>query len=321
MRWIGIGFFVLFLLWPVLYPVSPASGYLAEDSFAPYWQEPGGALPERRALAYEVRRGDTLWDIARRLGLNPEAISAANRLGAGAVLRPGQILVLPFQAERTHRVAPGETLWSLARRYHVSVARLMAWNQIRDPAFLAVGKELIIPGGTGAASRSLEETHRAARGWDDGLAWPLLGEITSFFGPREGEFHHGLDIAGDPGDPVRAAQDGEVVFAGWLGVYGRTVMLDHGSGNKTLYGHLREVLVGVGDFVEKGEIIARVGSSGRTTGPHLHFELRQGDRAVNPLPYLSRQLPGVTANGARKQPEITKRLHPNKVSRFYLHVF
>ncbi|MDH7576628.1 MAG: M23 family metallopeptidase [Bacillota bacterium] len=293
-RWIGL--FVFFLVWPVLCSVPRASGYLAEDSFTPYWLEPKQAFREQATeratgappLTYEVKQGDTLWGLARRVELDPETIRSANGLKENAVLRPGQILVLPVQAELTHRVAPGETLWSLAQRYRVSVARLMAWNQIKDPAGLAVGKELIIPGRRNTTARSLESQRNAARGGDDALAWPLLGEITSFFGPRGDEFHHGLDIAGEVSDLVRAAQEGEVIFTGWLGVYGKTVMLEHSNGNKTLYGHLQDILVETGDFVEKGRTIARVGSSGRATGPHLHFELRQNDRAVNPLPYLSR---------------------------------
>jgi len=296
-RWIGL--FVLFLVWPVLCPVPRASGYLAEDSFASYWLEPKQTFQKRTAkpaaLTYKVRRGDTLWGLAQRLELDPDKIRSVNGLGKDAIIYPGQVLVLPVQAELTHQVAPGETLWSLARRYHVSVARLMAWNQITDPTLLTAGKKLIIPGGraseTRAASqvRSLEGGRRyTARGEDEALAWPLLGEITSFFGPRKGEFHHGLDIAGENGDPVRAGRDGEVVFVGWKGVYGTTVILDHGNGYKTLYGHLRDILVDVGDAVEKGKIIARVGSSGRATGPHLHFELRKNNRAVNPLPYLTR---------------------------------
>lgn len=268
----------------VLSPVSSAFGYLAEDSFSPNWLERKKtqhlASVRSVALRYEVQRGDTLWGLAQVFHLNLETIESVNGLKKEAVIRPGQILILPCGGDKIHCVTPGETLWSLARRYQVDVVRLMAWNQIKDPTTLSVGKELVIPGQTSSRPQ------KPARGQKNGLTWPLLGVITSFFGPRKGEFHHGIDIAGELGDSVRAAQTGRVVFAGWRAVYGNTIILDHGNEIKTLYGHLRNFLVDTGDFVEKGEVIAHIGSSGRATGPHLHFEVRQNDRAINPLPYL-----------------------------------
>ncbi len=290
---IALGVFALFLAGCFLFPVTPAAGYFPEDGFEPYWlmkklTAPKPAIREHRRLYYEVRSGDTLWGLARRWGVEPAAIAAANGIREDAALYPGQYLVVPSAEGLIHRVAPGETLWSLSRRYHVSVARLASANRISDPAALAVGTELVIPGDAAALAQSSEGVQWAARGLGSTLVWPLLGAITSFFGARSGEFHHGLDIAGDYGDLIRAAERGEVVFVGRRPFYGYTVILDHGRGEQTLYGHIEESLVKVGELVDKGQAVARVGSSGRATGPHLHFEVRRNNRAVDPLPYLSR---------------------------------
>ena len=115
-----------------------------------------------------------------------------------------------------------------------------------------------------------------------------MGELTQQFGPQtNGTFHHGLDIAGNTGTPVRAAQRGIVVSSGWLPIYGYAVIIDHGSGFRTLYAHLHDFAVRAGNMVQQGQVIAHVGSTGNATGPHLHFEVRYDDRSVNPLPYLS----------------------------------
>ncbi len=287
------GVFAL-LLAGCLFSVTPAAGYFPENGFEPCWlvkkimiQKP--VFQEHRRLYYEVRSGDTLWSLARRWGVKPGTIAAANGIQEDAVLYPGQYLVVPSSDGFIHRVTPGETLWSLSRRYHVSLARLISANRIAYPTSLAVGMELVIPGSAAALAQSSSDGVRwAARGLGSNLAWPLLGAITSFFGTRSGEFHHGLDIAGDYGDLIRAAERGEVVFVGRKPFYGYTVILDHGGGEQTLYGHIEESLVSVGDLVDKGQAIARVGSSGRATGPHLHFEVRRNNKAVDPLPYLTR---------------------------------
>lgn len=149
----------------------------------------------------------------------------------------------------------------------------------------------MIPGAgaqAAGAGQQPEAARAVARGWDNNLAWPVMGELTQQFGPQvDGQFHHGLDIAGNTGTPVRAAQRGFVVSCGWLPIYGFAVIIDHGSGFKTLYAHLHDFMVKAGGMVEKGQVIAHVGSTGNADGPHLHFELRQNNQTVNPLPYLS----------------------------------
>lgn len=123
--------------------------------------------------------------------------------------------------------------------------------------------------------------------------WPTSGEISSYygwrkspFGGRSESFHDGIDIANDSGTKVCAAADGQVVFAGWQPVYGRTILIEHGHGFTTKYAHNSALLVEEGDRVKKGQVIARMGTSGRSTGPHLHFSIMKWDQTLDPLIYL-----------------------------------
>ncbi|HZN16378.1 MAG TPA: peptidoglycan DD-metalloendopeptidase family protein [Acidimicrobiales bacterium] len=119
-----------------------------------------------------------------------------------------------------------------------------------------------------------------------GLAWPLKGRITSGFGRRWGRLHAGIDIAAPRGTPIHAARAGKVVFSGWMGGYGNAVVISHGGGFATLYGHQSRRAVKVGETVKQGEVIGYVGSTGHSTGNHLHFETRVNGTAVNPRRYL-----------------------------------
>jgi len=136
-------------------------------------------------------------------------------------------------------------------------------------------------------SGTLGSVHGSGR-----FIWPIHGEITSPYGWRTHPifgtqiFHTGIDIAADYGDPIVAVDSGTVVYAGWMGGYGNAVMIDHGGGLVTLYGHNTAVLVSEGQAVEKGQLIAHAGSTGYSTGPHCHFEVRVHGETVNPLSYL-----------------------------------
>lgn len=267
----------------LMIPLHQAAGYFAEDSFASYWNKEHIAVEtvgEAASHVYTVKPGDTLWNISRSFGVKLGDLKAVNGIQDGHLIRAGQVLRLPEKQVRTHRVSRGETLWSLSRRYGMSVNQLMNVNQINDPDSLRAGQELIIAGNGEEAQQVMGEGRKMV------FAWPLSGRITSQFGPRSGEFHHGLDIAGNTGELIRAGETGLVTTVGYLPYYGNTVIIDHGGGYKTLYGHASEFMVKKGDTVEKGQSIARVGSTGRSTGPHLHFEVRINNKAVNPILYL-----------------------------------
>jgi murein DD-endopeptidase MepM/ murein hydrolase activator NlpD len=119
-----------------------------------------------------------------------------------------------------------------------------------------------------------------------GLIWPLRGTITSGFGMRWGRLHAGIDIADPRGTPIHAAKSGKVVFSGWMGGYGNAIIIDHGGGLATLYGHQSRRAVSVGTMVKQGQTIGYVGSTGHSTGNHLHFETRIGGKAQNPRRFL-----------------------------------
>ena len=119
------------------------------------------------------------------------------------------------------------------------------------------------------------------------LTWPLRGRITSMYGWRRGRHHDGIDIAARMGKPIVAAANGTVIFSGWRSGYGRMVVIQHNRWLKTVYGHTSRNYVRKGETVKQGQVIALVGSTGRSTGPHLHFEVRNAIGALDPMRYLA----------------------------------
>jgi lipoprotein NlpD len=229
------------------------------------------------------------------------------------------------RADVVHVVKRGETLWRIARTYGVEARELMERNGIDDPRSVAVGTELRVPrarqvldvpeagelerrtASPGAppstssegpaeaprspiatpASTTTSSLERAAEPRAGRrLAWPLKGVLYGRYGLRSGQRHDGIDIAAPEGTPVNAAADGQVIFAGKQTGYGTLVILRHDGGLVTLYAHNARVLVKKGQRVRLGQPIAAVGQTGKTTGPHLHFEVREGTRPRDPLRFL-----------------------------------
>jgi murein DD-endopeptidase MepM/ murein hydrolase activator NlpD len=192
-------------------------------------------------------------------------------------------------------VEAGDTIYRIANVYDVSEDRLMAANSISDPHDLRVGQVLVIPSG-GVDDTSMQPATASAFGlpdpWsvpraDRQFAWPVTaGTVSSPFGMRNGAMHDGVDIAAHAGTPVLAADDGTVIFVGHLHGYGNVVIIQHSGGYVTVYGHNQRNLVNDGASVVRGQQIAEMGSSGRASGPNLHFEVRYNNEAENPLAYL-----------------------------------
>ena len=179
------------------------------------------------------------------------------------------------------RIQKGDTLWSLAKLSGVSVDELVALNNLHSAEEIRIGETLVIPEGGAVTYASL-----ASRG-SISYQWPLTGKITSYFGARDSGFHHGLDIAAPAGTKIYAAREGTVTFAGYhSSVYGNTVIIDHGNNQRTLYAHAKTILVKKGDKVTVKTAVATVGSTGNSTGNHLHFQININDTPVDPLAYL-----------------------------------
>lgn len=177
-----------------------------------------------------------------------------------------------------HYVQKGETLWQISRKYQVSVQSITSANQISESGRLLVGQRLIIPN-TGSSSISSRS-----------FIWPLNGLVTSQFGIRtlgnRRDYHTGIDIDAHTGALIKAAESGKVSFSGYINGYGNVVIIDHAGGYSTVYAHSSSNLVEEGQEVTKGEVICKSGSTGNATGSHLHFEIRENGKPVNPLNYL-----------------------------------
>jgi murein DD-endopeptidase MepM/ murein hydrolase activator NlpD len=214
-------------------------------------------------------------------------------------LGAGDAHVEPELVGTTHVVRKGDTLYRIARTYGIDPRELMEANGITDPTTLAPGQEIFVPGaprplevvplpgGSAATPEPEPEPGLLPRkGGSAALQWPLKGVLYRGFGVKQGQRHDGIDLSAPEGTLVRAAAAGEVIYTGNQSGYGSIVILRHAGSLITLYAHNSAVLVKDGDRVEAGSPIAKVGMSGRTTGPHLHFEVREGTRPRNPLPYL-----------------------------------
>jgi murein DD-endopeptidase MepM/ murein hydrolase activator NlpD len=201
-------------------------------------------------------------------------------------------------------VREGDNLWQISQQTGVGVETIRRANRVDDVRALRVGQRLWIPGGTAEApppvaaaavappatleSRSDADCGAAARGAGLAFEWPVLGRLSSAFGVERGRRRHdGVDLLADRGTPVYAAEAGEVAYSGsGLGAYGRVVVVEHAGDWATVYAHNDRNLVAKGDFVERGDPIARVGRTGNATAPHLHFEIRRDNRPRDPLSCL-----------------------------------
>lgn len=200
-----------------------------------------------------------------------------------------------------HRVQPGDTLYRIGKAYGVSHQKLAKVNKVADPSRIYVGQKIFIPGAerelpvdviTPASTESYAVAGRAFDKSDPatlavGLEWPVAsGRVTSRFGNRGSSFHDGIDISAPIGTPVKAAHDGAVIYSDVLRGYGNVIIVRHSNGVATVYAHNHRNWVTRGDAVRKGQVIASVGESGRTSGPNLHFEVRRNNIARDPLGFL-----------------------------------
>jgi len=275
---------------------------------------------DRTADGVPVLKDDTLYSVARRHKVALRDLIDANRLRSPYIIRPGQRLRLP--SARLHDVQDGETLYGVARRYRVDIRSLVRLNSLRPPYRLTAGQRLRLPGKrreAAVASRGARApaskprrvfprpavTRRTPVSLPVALAhpppragrkflWPVRGRVSVGFGPRGKGLHNdGINILAPRGTVVRAAENGVVAYSGnQLRGFGNLLLIKHAGGWTSAYAHNQTVLVKAGQRVRKGQSISRVGRSGSVLHPQLHFELRRGRRAVDPLRYLSRRSTG-----------------------------
>lgn len=245
---------------------------------------------------YTVAEGDTISKIAAKFGVSVNTILWANNLSFSSYVKPGQTLSVPSISGVIYKVAKGDTISKIALKYGVAAAKITEANGLADEG-LVIGKNLVIPGGkiietskprtavAATPAKASASTNAAPVSGTGRMVWPNgCQRITQYY---KGWRHTGVDIACPQGTALRAADSGRVtrVQYGRTG-YGYNVMIDHGGGIVTLYGHMSSIGVSVGDYVERGQVIGAEGSTGRSTGPHLHFEVRINGAMVNPLSYI-----------------------------------
>ncbi len=257
---------------------------------------PFTTIPERPRLdieIYSVRPGDTVFDIAAKFGLKPETIMWSNielELNPDLLRVNDELVILPVDGVY-HQVKKGDTITALAKRYKVQPAAIVgyAWNELNsadEP--LPAERYLIIPGGEKPFVPRRVSVYNGpippgARKGTGTFVWPASGTMTQQYWNG----HRAIDIASWTGAPVVASDSGYIVYAGWNDDgYGNLVIINHGNGYRTYYAHLNIVLVRTGESVGQGQHIGSIGSTGRSTGPHLHFEIRFNEVLRNPLGFL-----------------------------------
>ena len=233
-----------------------------------------------------------------------------------------------------HPVTQGVTLYRISQAYKIPIAKLMEANKLSSPSAIKVGQKLFIPGAKAvlpvepyaplstSEKKKLEQSLGAGEpppppaegsrerqdsekppwwGKELDIVWPIQGKINSPFGPRGKRNHDGIDIGSPSYQEVKAAMDGEVILARHTRTgYGKVVILRHDQEFSTIYGHLNVIIAREGEAVRQGQSIGGVGSTGRSTGPHLHFEMRHKGQPVDPLPLLPPTIEELLEKASRK---------------------
>ncbi|HOO71845.1 MAG TPA: LysM peptidoglycan-binding domain-containing M23 family metallopeptidase [Spirochaetota bacterium] len=242
-------------------------------------------LPELQFYRYRVRPGDTFWTVLAKTSMDIDTLLSVNDLSSPLDINKKKSLYIPNMRGVIVSGEKSETVHSLASEAGVDLAYVFHANRCstldKNYIFVPCGKISMLQRslflGT-AFMNPLAESRRSSG----------FGTRKNPFNGRTYEFHRGIDLACPMKSKVMAARKGRVVFTGYKGGYGNLVVLQHEMGYSTYYGHLSSFTVRPGDVVEAGDVIARSGNSGRTTGPHLHFEIRRGGTALNPSNFLHR---------------------------------
>ena len=260
-------------------------------------QTPKARDARKEVVEYVVQSGDTISSIAQDFGVSVETILWENNLTSRSLIRPGNTLKILPQTGLMHIIARNETISSISKKYDVSSDSIIIANNLDTDEILKLNQKIFIPGGkkivvpapvsrptyTGTSIAQSVPTTPSTSYSGGKLLWPTVGHrITQYYSWK----HNGLDIANKTGTPLYAAESGTVERSGWNTGYGYNVVINHGGGLKTLYAHASKLHVKAGDSVNRGDIIADMGSTGWSTGPHIHFEVISNGVKQNPLNYI-----------------------------------
>lgn len=251
--------------------------------------------PRDKIIEYQVEDKDTISSIAEQFAVSAETILWENNLSAKSQIKPGQILrILPVSGV-AHKIASGDTIYTVANKYRANAQAIIdfPFNNVGDDFQLTSAETLIVPDGVPLekpkpaptqylASKSLPiEDLGSSR-----FIWPATGDLAQYFS----WYHPAIDISNLGGGPIRASDSGTVTVAGSPdnSGYGRRVIIDHGNGYSTLYAHLSSTYVTIGQKVAKGDVVGAMGSTGRSSGVHLHFEVHKDGTSLNPYSILGK---------------------------------
>ncbi len=246
--------------------------------------------PRDQIISYNVQNGDTLSTIAEKFGVSVDSIKWANDIKRDS-LNVGQEVKIPPVTGIVHKVREGETVYSIAKKYKTEAQKIVnfPFNDFTDlnTFALSVGQTLVVPDGVMPEAAPIAPRPFAAgplsAGGSGQFAWPAVGMLSQ----SPVWYHMAFDIANPSAPPITAAGAGTVISVQYLTYgYGRHAIIDNGDGLSTLYAHMSEIYVKAGDSVSRGQVIGKMGSTGRSTGTHLHFEVRRNGTPVNPTSFL-----------------------------------
>jgi murein DD-endopeptidase MepM/ murein hydrolase activator NlpD len=233
---------------------------------------------------YVSEKNDTFVSVAKKFGISEETIYLANNIKKKTALKPGKKLIIPNQNGRLVTLEKSSSIYTLADKYGVKWQNIADVNNLESSS-VKPGMKIFIAGSRMTKYEKEEFDGRF-------FIMPVMGAVTSGFGMRIDpitgilDFHSGIDIKGDCGTPVKVARDGKVIYTGWQRVYGNFIMVKHDKNIITIYAHLESIDAKEGQKVAQGDIIGKVGATGRVTGPHLHFEVRVNEKIINPFSFL-----------------------------------
>lgn len=272
---------------------NPGNFQAAVVSYNPYESSLGtiiSAKPRDKVVEYTVLGGDTLASIAKKFGVSVDSIKWASNLKSDTI-KPNDVLQVPPVSGVVYKVQAGDNVYTIAKKFSTDAQKIVnfPFNDFADlnNFTLTPGQTLIVPDGIPpeekpAVAPQYAQVQVGVRG-SSNFIWPTTGSISQY----PVWYHMAVDIQNPGAPPIIASDTGTVVFAGCLGYgYGCHVIVDHANGYETLYAHMSQILVSPGQAVTQGEQIGIMGSTGRSTGTHLHFEVRSAGAQLNPLEFL-----------------------------------